>query len=223
MIVFGVLAALAADSWNDSRVDRGDEREYLARLQSAVAGDTVNFRSILDWMDRKEIALRRLDAVLSSRGSDLDPDTVLADLTAAPMFAWNAAPLTGMATFEDLRSSGRLRLIRDRDLRGQVIQYYETAETEERRIEARRTQYPHISYQLVRFARSLEPGPRGDDEYAWAEDVEVLLDTIRVSELPRHIGAEMNRALFIRGSVTALRQRAFELLDSIADELESGG
>ena len=75
----------------------------------------VNTNDMEAMMDQKETALRRLDAVLSSRSSDFDPDTVLADLTAAPMFAWNAGPLTGTATFEDLRSSGRLRLIRGGD------------------------------------------------------------------------------------------------------------
>ncbi len=216
MIVFGVLVALAADSWNDSRLDRIDETEYLARLESAIASDTAGFRFILDWMDRKETGLRRLDALLSSRTSDFEPDTVLADLTAAANFGWNVGPLAGTATFEDLRSSGRLGLIRDQNLRGEIIEYYETAEGEDRRMEARETQYPHISYQLVPFSR----GP-SNSEYAGAEDVDVLLDAIRSSELPRHILAEANRARFIRGSIIDLRQRAVELLKSIADELRS--
>ncbi len=219
MIVFGVLVALAADSWNDSRLDRIDETEYLARLESAIASDTADFRFILDWMDRKETGLRRLDALLSSRTSDFEPDTVLADLTAAANFGWNVGPLAGTATFEDLRSSGRLGLIRDQNLRGEIIEYYETAEGEDRRMEARETQYPHISYQLVPFSR----GPSNEDEYARAEDVDVLLDAIRSSELPRHILAEANRARFIRGSIIDLRQRAVELLKSITDELRSRG
>ena len=153
-----MLVALAADAWNDGRLDRIDEVDYLARFQSAIASDTANFRFILDWMDRKETGLRRLDALLSLPGSDFSPDTVLIDLTAAANFGWNVGPLVGTATFEDLRSSGRIGLIRDSGLRSQIIEYYETAEGEDRRMQARRTEYPHISYQLVPFARDFEPG-----------------------------------------------------------------
>lgn len=223
VIVFGVLVALAADAWNDRRLDRIDEADYLARLHSAIASDTANFRFILDWMDRKETGLRRLDALLSLPGSEFSPDTVLIDLTAAANFGWNVGPLVGTATFEDLRSSGRIGLIRDSGLRSQIIEYYETAEGEDRRMQARRTEYPHISYQLVPFARDFEPGSSTDDEFASSDDVEALLGRIRDSELPRHILAETNRAHFVRGSVSELRQDAFELLDSIEAALLAGG
>ena len=215
VIVFGVLVALAADSWNDSRLDRVDEAEYLARLESAVVNDTANFRFILDWMDRKETGLRRLDALLSSPGAVADPDTLVADLTAAANFGWNVGPLAETATFEDLRSSGRLSLIRNRNLRGQVIRYYETAVGEDRRMEARETQYPHISYRVVPFSR----GPNEEDEYATANDPTELLEALRASELPQHVLAERNRARFIRGSITDLRERALSLLSAIRAEL----
>ncbi len=219
VIVFGVLAALAADSWNDARLDRIDEREYLVRLGSSVRADTANFAAILQWMDRKERGLRRIDGLLSSNSAAFDPDTVLADLTAAPNYGWNVGPLTGTATFEDLRSSGQLGLIRNRDLRAQIIQYYELADGEDRRIEARRTPYPLVSYGLIPFGR----GPGEQDEYASASDVGALLDSLRHSELPRHILAETNRASFVRGSITELRDRAVLLLTALEQELRNGG
>jgi len=218
VIVSGVLVALAADSWNDSRLEREEERQYLERLHTEVATDTVNFRFILGWMDRKEIGLQRLEAVFSSATAPFDADTVLADLTAAPNFGWNVGPLAGEATFEDLRGSGKLGLIRDPDLRGQIIGYYEEAESEDRRLQARRTPYPALSYQLIPFSRE---GSQ-TDEFAVSGDVRALLETLRRSELPSYVLAESNRASFTRASIMRMRELAMKLLRSISDGLGDG-
>jgi len=218
VIVAGVLAALAADSWNDSRLERRDEAQYLVQLHAELVDDTLNFRFILDWIDRKELGLQRLDAVLSSAAATFDPDTVLADLTAAPNFGWNVGPLAGEATFEDLRSSGKLGLISNRDLRAQIIKYYEEAESEDRRLQARRTPYPALSYQLVRFRRE-----RGQaDELAVSDDVGTLLEELRRSELPSYVLAESNRASFTRASITGMQELAVRMLNAIAEELSVG-
>jgi len=215
VIVTGVLVALAADSWNDRRLERVEEREYLERLFASVARDTTNYVSILSWIDQKEAGLARLDSVLSSSAASYDADQLLVDLTAAPNYGWNVGPIAAEATFEDLRSSGKLGLIRNPDLRNAILEYYWEAETEDRRLMARRTGYPLASYELVPFRRSAEDM----DEYATSADVEELVARLRRSELPSHILAETNRASFIRGSISRMHDQARMLITAIGSEL----
>jgi hypothetical protein len=210
VIVLGVLVALAADAWNDSRLERKEEALYLQRLHTSIVSDTLYYRFVLDWMDRKEMALERLDVLLTSPDTGFHPDTVLADWAAAPNFGWNVGPLASEATFEDLRSSGKLGVIQDPGLRSQVIEYYESAAGEDRRIEARRTAFPTVAYRLIPFDRA-----ESASEFATASDVSALLGKIRESELPGYILAETNRANFIRGSITRIQGLAAELLDAL--------
>lgn len=120
----------------------------------------------------------------------------------------------------DLRSSGKLGLIRNHDLRTSIVASYQSADSEGRRIEARRTEYPRIAYRLVPSARMAEPGKFGASEQVAPGDLEVLLRAIRSSDLAPHIVAERNRALFILNVASGLRAEAVQLLEDIAMELE---
>lgn len=220
VIVFGVLVALGADAWNDARLDRNEGREYLIRLHGEIERDTSQYRFVLGWMDRKEAGLDRIARVFASTTEGV-PDTAqfLADVAAASNFGWNVGPLGGRATYEDLRSSGKLGLIRNSSLRSSIIEYYETADAEDRRIEARRTDYPRIAYRIMPSARTAEPGRFGASERVESRDVGNLLSAIRSSDLASHITAERNRTLFIRNVVSGLREDAVHLLEDISTEL----
>jgi hypothetical protein len=223
VIVLGVPVALPVDAWNDARLDRIEEAEYLVRLEQDLRRDTAEYRFILDWMDRKETSLRRLDAVLNARTGDLaDTDALFEDLSAASNFGWNVGSLSVRATFEDLRSSGKLGLLRDPDLRGLLVACRERSEGVHRRIEARRTQYPDIAYRLVPSSRSVEANDFGAAERMDVENLRSLLATLRESELPSHVVAETNRALFIRTVVSDLRDAAVELLNAVSHAQLSG-
>lgn len=220
VIVFGVLVALGADAWNDTRLDRKEEREYLVRLHGEIERDTSQYRFVLDWMDRKEAGLDRLARVFAST-TQVIPDTAqfLTDIAAASNFGWNVGPLGGRATYEDLRSSGKLGPIRNRPLRTSIIEYYEDADSEDRRIEARRTEYPRIAYRIMPSARTAEPGRFGASERVESKDLGALLRAIHSSDLAAHIVAERDRTLFIRNVVSGLRDDAVHLLEDISAEL----
>lgn len=216
VIVFGVLTALAADGWNDARLQRIEEAEYLKRLQADVQHDTAQHGYIIEFMDQKETSLRRLNALLTAQTfSEADTASLLLHLANASNFGWNVGPLARRATYEDLRSSGKLGLIRDPELRGDVINYQSRAEAQDRRIQARRTQYPHIAYRLVPSSRAAAPNDFGSSELAEAQDLESLLATLRGSELRYHVLAEINRTLFIRNVVEELRGDAVHLLGEL--------
>lgn len=219
VIVLGVLVALGADAWNDRRLDRLDELEYLSRIHGDLTQDTLQYDFVLAWMDRK---LEALDSVAKwIRDTDAAPDSaeLARRLAAAANFGWNVGPLGTTATFEDLRSTGKLGLISNADLRTQLIRYRENAEAEDRRIQARRTGYPLVAYRIVRTSADPEPGEFGASETVEFKSAAVLLAALRASELGSHTLAERNRALFVRQSMRGLRKQASSLIVQVADEL----
>ena len=220
VIVLGVLVALAADAWNDRRLDRLEEHEYLSRIHSDLIQDTLQYAFLLAWMDRKQVALDSVARWLSDERVTPDSAVMAPHLAAASNFGWNVGPFGTNATFEDLRSSGKLGLIEDADLRTRLIRYREDAESEDRRIQARKTGYPLTAYTLIPSSGDPEPGEFGASENVEFESASALLATLRNSELRTQVLAERNRALFIRQAVLRLRAQATGLIALVAEELE---
>lgn len=210
LVTAGVFLALAVDGWNDSRLDRIEEAGYLQRLMVELEEDTTSFGFVLDAIDSKERSLLRLRTLLASSDPvPADSNRFLADLGQSANFGWNVGPLTQSASFEDLRSSGKLGLIRDPSLRLELVEYYANAEGEDRRMEARKTEFPRIAYRLV--PRRQEYAPELEPDLAEG-GVRRLLAEVRESGLPGQIVAELNRARFIRASISDLKDQAEALL-----------
>ncbi len=119
IIVIGVLAALAVESWREDIADRELELEYLERLKNdfhedaeritgAIGATTVQQRHI-------DIALTVLDDV--DRGSEED----LLSVFMASRSIWSRE--IG-ATFQELFGTGRLRLVRNSELRIRLVDFY---------------------------------------------------------------------------------------------------
>jgi hypothetical protein len=115
VIVGGVLIALAADAWWESRVERELARDYLQRLlvdfheteerlRGVIAGDSTTLESVNQVVDR------------ALRGVFPSPDSL--DL---PTRYNQFEPLTG--TLTALVESGDLRLIRNDSLRFELVAF----------------------------------------------------------------------------------------------------
>jgi len=148
-IVVGVLVALAVDQWADDRAAQSLEGDYVLRLIGELRQDTADLRLALTYVEDKEESLLRLQqALLQPSGVQPDAIALLQDIGTGTNYAWNAGPLAGATTFEELQSSGNLRLIEDPEIRFRIIRYYSSALERERRIEARSTDFPRTSYSL---------------------------------------------------------------------------
>lgn len=127
-IVVGVLAALGVDEWADDRAEQSLERDYVLRLVEELRQDTADLRTAITMVKDKEESLLRLHQVLLDP-SGVQPDAValLRDIGTGTNYAWNAGPLAGATTFEELQSSGNLRLIGDPAVRSRIIRYHSSS------------------------------------------------------------------------------------------------
>jgi hypothetical protein len=113
-------------------------------------------------------------------------------------------------TFDELQGAGNLRLLRNRVLRAQVVQYYASADGDYRRIEGRRTQYGPMTYELLP-----RKGEFTLDTARARLNRAQLVSGIMRSELPAAITAERNLASFIGEMNAGLKRRSIELLQDI--------
>ena len=145
VIVLGVLAALAVESWSEDREDRVLEELYLSRLQ-------VDLRNDLEQIGRARWAsfaqaratttlLFSLDDPLASEvptftesAESIDftvPATKVISDTTMGELVWMAkrfrALVPSQSTYQEMLATGRFQVINDDLLRASVIEYYSLA------------------------------------------------------------------------------------------------
>lgn len=119
LIVAGVLVALFAQGFVDRRGDAALADEYLERLLADVQSDSTILAFRVQFF--RGVRARGLET-LAWLASDAPGDEQV--LVGAYLAAerWTFQPASG--TYEDLKSSGNLRLIDDLELRSLLSDYY---------------------------------------------------------------------------------------------------
>lgn len=147
VIVFGVLAALAVDSWRDRQQESALGRAYLGALLRDLTVDSAMLASTDENLQRKRASLDLLLEV-SWGAADIGPDSVGRLLLPSAVLGWRM-PAPQVAAYEELVSTGALRLISDQDLRSQIVLYYEDWERQLERLDRHRSTYPNAIYALA--------------------------------------------------------------------------
>ncbi len=113
IIVVGVLIALGVDSWNDNRIDRLLETQYLERLREDVSYNAEVFDGAPEEaFDRKVAYLEEVAELTVQPDDRFDLSSARNLLALSAVYGW-AIPLYRTGTFEELKSTGNLGLIRD--------------------------------------------------------------------------------------------------------------
>jgi hypothetical protein len=192
IVTAGVLIALAANQWNLDRLDRAEEVLIIERLLSDLESDLGNLDEASNMLEKKEESLQRIYSILASVNKKPDdPAEFLGDIIAGANYGWNQ-PVARRITFDEILSSGKFRLIRKPELREMIAAYYSADQDAHNRIEERETDFPKLSYQLVRRGTEFELIPS-------LTRLEAEQMTARALDAPllNHVTAELNFSRFV--------------------------
>ena len=131
VIVLGVLVALAADRWNQGRVERDLAADYSVRLLVELTADSVRLE------ERRQQAIESASSglILLELMQSTEPDTTARQLQRA--CGGGRLPHPGGATFSEIQNTGSLGLLHP-DVRQLLFDYYGYAEGTLGRMEAAR-------------------------------------------------------------------------------------
>lgn len=120
LILVGIGLALLADSWMDSRRERQEERQYLIAITSDLEKTKESLESTLqqvEWQKREHL---RLIQVLQGPKDELTEEELVTYLENTFL----VFPPSGVfGTYQDMVSSGNLRLIRNAKIRLALAKY----------------------------------------------------------------------------------------------------
>ena len=122
LVVIGILIALQVNNWNEARKNRIQERNFLVRLLADVNTDIENISSSIrlnkNRMQRAEFLLASMDQ------PHLAEDSATYFIRSIEYAGYTNNPVVSNNTFEEIKSSGKLSLIRNEKLRSVIQEYY---------------------------------------------------------------------------------------------------
>ena len=123
LIVIGVLVALTVETALENRKDTQLRDEYIVRIHDDIASDKeaienrINFFNDVQQFSKDVLAWSQSDA-------SVNQELLLASFYAAEVWPF----LPNLSTYDDLLSTGNIRMLDDIDLRMDLSSYYNKAD-----------------------------------------------------------------------------------------------
>jgi hypothetical protein len=227
IIVVSILLAFAVEEWREERRDRDLEREYLTRLAEDLDANVAE----ADFQGRahvQKVANARTVYPRVYQGNESgveDAIIVTASYNASPSATANWVD----DTFEELKSTGRLSLIRSTDIRQTLLAYYRFLETQDWAYELMSTAYrdsvrarmdPDLQLRIRSQCASREVGCRVDmDDYDVEEYLDWLTANQELADGLRRVIVQWTRAG--KDYLPAVKEKSVQLRRLIEEELNN--
>jgi len=119
VIVIGVLVALGVESWREDVADRALELEYLERLKNDFHDDAERITRAIDATTIQQSHIDAALKVLQDESANTEGNLLSVFLASRSIWSREIG-----ATFQELFGTGQLRLVRNPDLRIQLVDFY---------------------------------------------------------------------------------------------------
>jgi hypothetical protein len=219
VIVLGILIALGLDDFRTAQFERRLAIDYVQRIQSDLNEDLDYIERV--WNQRIKLKRESLDIVAPViRGQSPVPSDVegfLKHVARAGISGTSVESWYRDTTFEDMRTTGNLRLIQDPGIRAEISEYYEVMQREALRVEARLSSY-------ALFVHSVLPAELRDGmdlEAMEAFGIDYALKRLLTDEFRNLLNQEYNLMLFMEGQeYREIAQSLYEKLKAYQIKLE---
>lgn len=122
VVVIGLLLAFQLDSWREARLERQVERAYIDRLTADLETDIPEIEHAIELQKlRLELVDFLIEVAIEPQAALTMPSLFMGAISQA---AYTYTPELTSHTFENLRSTGDLRLIRNESLKNTLFAYY---------------------------------------------------------------------------------------------------
>ncbi len=125
LVVIGILIALQINTWNDGRKVRNLEQAYYCKFLEDINQDVAHIKGLIESNKVRIKSSNELINLLQQKNpSRKEVVKKMAGATSKTTFTFKPS----MAAFEDLKSSGNLKIIKDISIKNGLINYYSILE-----------------------------------------------------------------------------------------------
>jgi uncharacterized phage-associated protein len=173
LVMVGILLAVQVNNWNENVKNKSMETDYLIRISQDLDNDLAAFEKTIDLAQSRNKRILFLQQALND--SDLAIKSSDYFIKSIIQAGWTFEPSISDYTFDELKSSGRLVLIQNKDLRTSLSKYYNS------RYSDRQWNYIRENVQTKYYEYSA--GILNQEQTIWVvkNDYEINPDSIKIS------------------------------------------
>lgn len=212
LVVIGILIALQINNWNSNRLDRLKEQEYLENFLGELKRDSV-FHNVYWTHDfpEKIAGLELAREYVKNDKEIMDTASFFVDIGKGGKLS-RAAVFEESSTYQDIISTGNLKLIRNKDLQLHIIQYYTW-------ISNSITYMNNLRSEYATFVNSLIPYNPQEHYQPDKKDYERALQKINSDEFLSLANQELTFAYSLNRRMNRVNERLIPLIQEIKKEL----
>jgi hypothetical protein len=215
LVMIGILLALQINNWNEKRKINALEQEYYCLLLDELKQDKQQVLKLKELVKERVEASNKAIAIIQKDKSDA---TELGIQYRLALRAGKATFRPADATYQDIKSSGKLSIMRDKDITKQLNTYFKNVDGYTSTIMANfELDFNNISH----FDNWFEIGYFNSIGYI---NHDIFTDEIRQQlqeDIPKYIREDIKPQLYSALITVGMNnRRRSELLDFIEEEIE---
>ena len=213
LVVIGILIAIQINNWNTERIGRHLEQKYLRGLIEDINFEWNSFEGgVLNRFQKKIDGLKLGKQYALGRITVNDTAEFIKKVGFGGAFS-RGSNLTSNTTFQELISTGNLKLIQNEPLKKDILFYHLNRDFLTEYTENLRTDY-------ATFNNSLTPyDPAGTNQLD-SLDFKRILKNYKKEEFLMLVNQELTFGYSIKFRIEKLNQLAKELVNNIEVEIE---
>ena len=218
--MIGILLAMQVNNWNERRLERLEEGDSLLQLVEELETHVSDLEGWI--LNGKEhvLVIKQIQSVFDG-GPMVEPFEFLSKIAAEAKGSFGQPGLP-QTTYNELVNSGKFSLIRNKELRHWITDYYKMIVEHRERGNARIGEYGKLSYELVpRNLDNLEEESEEQVQEGLSRDEYAdIAATVLNSDLKRHLTSLANRRHLRHVLQIRAQREAEELIAQIESELD---
>ena len=173
IVIVGLTLAFQADRWWEERGERKLEVVYVKRLISDIESDIPQLENAIKFAQMRKDFVELLMAVAQDPSMATRQPTSF--LVAVDQASFTYTPTLNQNTYEDLRSTGNLRLIRNLEVKNQMHDYYRFHESQR--------QFRPLQFSVEFHHFKLANGVRSSEQVRFLQDKWLLVSPDDIEEV----------------------------------------
>jgi len=224
LVVIGILIALQINNWNETRKDRIQEQKFLTRFEAEIS---TNIESITLSIDLNKSRRQRAEFLMKTIDSPLLAENSASYFIRSIEHAgYTNFPVISDNTFQEIKSSGKISLITNENIRSALQQYYSWWSSDLGQYnfirEDTQLRYNHEKEGILSPAQQISMGHYFDSIIYNPSDAKLVYERmIRKSGFLAMLPNIIQSQIEAEGSFDNIQQRATDLKSMIQQELKN--
>ena len=225
LVVIGILIALGINNWNGNRVNNVKQKDYLIAIKSDLEKQIPIIKTLIKSCD----STSNIGSNILNDYNAIQNFSLIDRLNKKLTLLYYAEKFPGISTtFDELKSTGQINLIKNKSVRSKIISYYQNARDSQEAISIVTTNivygqiYPTLKSSMVILPENLGITLDIKEVPSRLESTikEKLTNSYREVELFNSINMRIKAALANRSILLKNGDEAEQLLNAINKELK---